>query len=65
MENSFGPLKQNISYGKEASLYKGLKQRIERYLNYCNNEHLKQKMVGISPVHYRTHVSRLAEKNST
>ncbi|RLQ84715.1 IS3 family transposase, partial [Planomicrobium sp. Y74] len=33
---------------------------IARYIDYYNNERIKQKLAGMSPVQYRTHTSQLA-----
>ncbi|HSJ37983.1 MAG TPA: IS3 family transposase, partial [Planococcus sp. (in: firmicutes)] len=35
-------------------------QRIAQYINYYNNERIKQKLAGMSPVQYRIHASQLA-----
>ncbi|AUD12403.1 hypothetical protein CW734_00570 (plasmid) [Planococcus sp. MB-3u-03] len=40
--------------------YKELKQRIVQYINYYNNERIKQKLAGMSPVQYRMHASQLS-----
>ncbi|MEK6268760.1 MAG: IS3 family transposase, partial [Planococcus sp. (in: firmicutes)] len=34
--------------------------RIDQYISYYNNERIKQKLAGMSPVEYRTHASQLA-----
>ncbi|MED4701308.1 IS3 family transposase, partial [Lysinibacillus capsici] len=34
--------------------------KIEKYIDYYNNERIKQKLAGMSPVKYRTHASQLA-----
>ena len=60
MENFFGLLKQEMYYGEELVSYEVLKQRIERYVHYYNNERIKQKLAGMSPVQYRAHASQLA-----
>ncbi|WP_255507938.1 IS3 family transposase [Lysinibacillus sp. BW-2-10] len=60
MENFFGILKQEMYYGEELLSYKALKQKIEAYINYYNNDRIKQKLAGMSPVQYRTHASQLA-----
>lgn len=60
MENFFGLLKQEMYYGEELLSYDALKQKIEVYINYYNNERIKQKLAGMSPVQYRTHASQLA-----
>ena len=60
MENFFGLLKQEMYYGEALVSYEELKKRIERYIDYYNNERIKQKLAGMSPVQYRTHASQLA-----
>ncbi|MGK7379485.1 IS3 family transposase [Planococcus sp. 1R117A] len=60
MENFFGLLKQEMYYGEALVSYEELKKRIERYIYYYNNERIKQKLAGMSPVQYRTHASQLA-----
>ena len=60
MENFFGLLKQEMYYGEELMSYAELKKKIERYIDYYNNERIKQKLAGMSPVKYRIHASQLA-----
>ena len=60
MENFFGLLKQEMYYGEERISYETLKKKIEKYIHYYNNERIKQKLTGMSPVQYRTHASQLA-----
>ncbi|RAZ73471.1 hypothetical protein DP120_17215 [Planococcus halotolerans] len=60
MENFFGLLKQKVYYGEALISYEELKQRSEQYITYYNNERIKQKFAGMSPVQYRTHASQLA-----
>lgn len=60
MENFFGLLKQEMYYGEELISYEALKAKIERYIDYYNNDRIKQKLAGMSPVQYRTYASQLA-----
>lgn len=60
MENFFGLLKQEMYYGEAMVSYEELKQKIEWYIDYYNNERIKQKLAGMSPVQYRIHASQLA-----
>ncbi|MFJ7982242.1 IS3 family transposase [Lysinibacillus xylanilyticus] len=60
MENFFGILKQEMYYGEVLISYEELKKKIERYIDYYNNERIKQKLTGKSPVKYRTQASQLA-----
>lgn len=60
MENFFGILKQEMYYGEVLIPFEELKEKIERYIDYYNNERIKQKLAGMSPVKYRTLASQLA-----
>ena len=60
MENFFGLLKQEMYYGEELMNYEVLQKKIEKYIDYYNNDRIKQKLAGMSPVKYRTHASQLA-----
>lgn len=60
MENFFGLLKQEMYHGEALVSYEELKKRIDRYISYYNNERIKQKLAGMSPVQYRIHASQLA-----
>lgn len=60
MENFFGLLKQEMYYGEEVVSYEALQKKIEQYMDYYNNERIKQKLAGMSPVKYRTHASQSA-----
>ncbi len=60
MENFFGILKQEMYYGTELTSYGQLKERVETYIDYYNNERIKEKLAGMSPVQYRKHASQLA-----
>lgn len=60
MENFFGILKQEMYYGEKLMTYEELKQEIEKYIDYYNNERIKTKLAGLSPVKYRTQTSQTA-----
>lgn len=60
MENFFGILKQEMYYGEKLMTYGELKQEIEEYIAYYNNERIKTKLAGLSPVQYRTQTSQTA-----
>ncbi|WP_342576231.1 IS3 family transposase [Solibacillus sp. FSL K6-1781] len=60
MENFFGILKQEMYYGEVLISYEALQKKIEKYISYYNNDRIKQKLAGMSPVKYRTHTSQLA-----
>ena len=40
--------------------YEALQKKMKKYIDYYNNERIKQKLAGMSPVKYRTHASQLA-----
>ena len=60
MENFFGLLKQEMYYGEALCTFEELKKKIELYIDYYNNERIKQKLAGMSPVQYRIHTSQSA-----
>lgn len=60
MENFFGILKQEMYYGEELVPYEELKRQIEEYIDYYNNERIKVKLAGLSPIQYRTQTSQSA-----
>ncbi|WP_407717004.1 IS3 family transposase [Lysinibacillus capsici] len=39
-------------YGEELISYKTLKKKIEKYMDYYNNDRIKQKLAGMSSVFY-------------
>lgn len=56
VENFFSVLKREMFYGYE-NLYKSasdLIQTIHQYIYYYNNDRIKVKLKGLSPVQYRT-----------
>ncbi|WP_240458709.1 IS3 family transposase [Virgibacillus sp. Bac330] len=59
-ENFFGVLKQEMYYGEKIVSYEELKRKIEDYIDYYNNERIKLKLAGLSPVQYRTQTSQTA-----
>lgn len=60
MENLFGIMKQEMYHGEALLSYDELKQKIDRYIYYYNNERIKVKLAGLSPVQYRTKTSQTA-----
>ena len=60
MENYFGIMKQEMYHGEALLSYRELKQKIEEYIYYYNNERIKLKLAGLSPVEYRTQTSQTA-----
>jgi transposase InsO family protein len=57
MENFFGILKQEIYYGVVYYSYEELKDEIERYIKYYNEQRIKEKLGWLSPVQYRLSLS--------
>ena len=53
MENFFGILKQEIFYGNTFYNFNELKSAIENYIEYYNNNRIKQLLGFMSPVQYR------------
>ncbi|WP_342759072.1 IS3 family transposase [Kineothrix sedimenti] len=53
MENFFGLLKQEIYYGVVYYSYEELKNEIEGYIKYYNEQRIKEKLGWMSPVQYR------------
>lgn len=53
MENFFGILKQEMYYGMRFTSVKELSEEIEQYIEWYNNDRIKAKLNGLSPVEYR------------
>jgi transposase InsO family protein len=53
MENFFGIMKQEMYYGQVYYSYEGLKEAIINYIEYYNNQRIKEKLGWMSPVEYR------------
>lgn len=53
IENFFGLLKQEIYYGKIYHSFNSLKETIENWIYYYNNNRIKMKLGGLSPVNFR------------
>lgn len=53
MENFFGLLKQEIYYDYTYTNYYTLRRAIINYVNYYNNERIKESLGWLSPVQYR------------
>jgi putative transposase len=54
MENFFGILKSEMFYIKKFKSIDSLQQEIIDYIDYYNNDRIKQKLNGLSPIQYRT-----------
>ena len=55
MENFFGVLKQEMFYGVKFKNYDELINEIEKYIRWYNEDRIKTKLSGMSPVDYRLH----------
>ena len=55
MENFFGILKQEMFYGEDFKNYDHLISEIEKYIKWYNEDRIKTKLNGMSPVMYRLH----------
>lgn len=55
IENFFGILKSELFYLKKYNSIIQLKQEIQEYIYYYNNQRIKSKLNKMSPIKYRTH----------
>ena len=55
MENFFGLLKNEMFYGRKFRNAQQLITEIKQYIDYYNNDRIKLRLKGMSPVQYRTH----------
>lgn len=53
MENFFGLLKKEMYYGMRFSDISELREKIEEYIEFYNNDRVKANLKGLSPVEYR------------
>ncbi|MCX5774604.1 MAG: IS3 family transposase, partial [Fusobacteria bacterium] len=60
MENFFGILKQEMYYGNKFNTFDELNSAIREYIDYYNNNQIKIKLAGMSPVQFRIHSSQSA-----
>lgn len=60
MENFFSLLKQEIFHGRVYHSFAELKTAIDCYIDYYNNERIKQKLNWQSPVQFRKTVTTIA-----
>jgi transposase InsO family protein len=54
MESFFGTLKAELFYLRKFSSVDHLQKEIADYIRYYNNDRIKLKLNGLSPVQYRT-----------
>lgn len=55
IENFFGILKSELFYLKKYKSIEQLKNEINEYINYYNNERIKSNLNKMSPIQYRAH----------
>lgn len=60
MENFFGLLKSELLYLREFSSMEEFQSELEKYIDYYNNNRIKAKLKGLSPVQYRIQSSSVA-----
>lgn len=53
MENFFGILKSEMFHGKKFTSIATLRKAITEYIDYYNNDRIKSRLKGLSPVKYR------------
>lgn len=53
MENFFGLLKSELLYLREFESIEEFRDELEKYIDYYNNQRIKSKLKGLSPVQYR------------
>ena len=60
MENFFGIMKSELLYPNTFNNMDHFKQELRKYIEYYNNDRMKLRLKGMSPVEYRTHNSILS-----
>ncbi|MFC3038641.1 IS3 family transposase, partial [Virgibacillus xinjiangensis] len=55
VESFFGIIKQEIYHGEPLCTYEELKSKVEDYIYYYNNQRVKGRLTGMSPLQYRLH----------
>ena len=53
MENFFGLLKSELLYLRDFASFEEFRAELETYIEYYNNQRIKSKLKGLSPVQYR------------
>ena len=53
MENFFGLLKSELLYLREFESLEEFRKKNKKYIDYYNNQRIKSKLKGLSPVQYR------------
>lgn len=55
IENFFGILKSEMFYTQKFNSIEQLKNEIDKYIIYYNNQRIKSNLNKMSPIKYRTH----------
>ena len=55
MENFFGIVKSELLYSQNFKSIEEFSREFKYYIEYYNNDRIKVKLKGMSPVKYRTH----------
>lgn len=55
MENFFGIVKSELLYSQNFKSIEEFSRELKYYIEYYNNDRIKVKLKGMSPVKYRTH----------
>src|SRR5699024_9755386 len=63
MENFFGIMKQEMYYGVVYESFEALEYAVKEYISYYNNQRIKEKLTGMSPIEYRKQTSRECKLN--
>ena len=59
IENFFGILKSELLYLQKFTSVEEFNRELQAYIHYYNNDRIKAKLKGMSPVKYRTHSSQI------
>ena len=54
MENFFGIMKSELLYAEKFDSPQAVIKALEEYIDYYNNNRIKSRLKGMSPVQYRT-----------
>ena len=53
-ENFFGIMKSELLYAEEVESAEAFIKALDEYIDYYNNKRIKSRLIGKSPVQYRT-----------
>jgi putative transposase len=59
IENFFGTIKSELFYLKNYESIEQLKNEINEYIKYYNNDRIKLNLNGMSPINYRAHYNKI------